>query len=86
MATHSSILALKIPWTEEPGMLQSMGLKTTTRPETKSPMVVLKCSSNDLEGCAAESRNQASLDFKSWIYRLTGTFCHQLLETMNDQG
>ena len=25
MATHSSILALKIPWTEEPGGLQSMG-------------------------------------------------------------
>ena len=25
MATHSSILAWKIPWTEEPGMLQSMG-------------------------------------------------------------
>ena len=27
MATHSSILALKIPWREEPGGLQSMGLK-----------------------------------------------------------
>ena len=25
MATHSSILAWRIPWTEEPGMLQSMG-------------------------------------------------------------
>ena len=25
MATHSSILALKIPWTEVPGRLQSMG-------------------------------------------------------------
>ena len=25
IATHSSILALKIPWTEEPGGLQSMG-------------------------------------------------------------
>jgi len=25
MATHFSILAWKIPWTEEPGMLQSMG-------------------------------------------------------------
>ena len=27
MATHSSILAWKIPWTEEPGGLQSMGSK-----------------------------------------------------------
>ena len=26
MATHSSILAWRIPWTEEPGRLQSMGL------------------------------------------------------------
>ena len=25
MATHSSILAWKIPWTEEPDKLQSMG-------------------------------------------------------------
>ena len=27
MATHSSILAWKFPWTEEPGRLQSMGLQ-----------------------------------------------------------
>ena len=27
MATHSSIPAWKIPWTEEPGELQSMGLQ-----------------------------------------------------------
>ena len=25
MATHSSILAWRIPWTQEPGGLQSMG-------------------------------------------------------------
>ena len=27
MATHSSILAWRIPWTEEPGELQSVGHK-----------------------------------------------------------
>ena len=27
MGKHSSILALEIPWTEEPGRLQSMGLQ-----------------------------------------------------------
>ena len=27
MATHSSTLAWEIPWTEEPGKLQSMGLQ-----------------------------------------------------------
>ena len=27
MATHSTILAWEIPWTDEPGRLQSMGLQ-----------------------------------------------------------
>ena len=27
MATHSSVLAWRIPWTEEPGRLQFMGLQ-----------------------------------------------------------
>ena len=27
MTTHSNILTWRIPWTEEPGGLQSMGLK-----------------------------------------------------------
>ena len=27
MATHSSVLAWRIPWTEEPGRLQPMGLQ-----------------------------------------------------------
>ena len=29
MDTHSSILAWRIPWTEEPGGLQSIGLDTS---------------------------------------------------------
>ena len=29
MVTHSSILAQRIPWTEEPSRLQSMGLQRT---------------------------------------------------------
>ena len=32
MATHSSTLAWKIPWTEEPGRLQSMGSLSWTQP------------------------------------------------------
>ena len=31
MAIHSSTLAWKIPWMEEPGRLQSMGLQSRTR-------------------------------------------------------
>ena len=30
IATHSSILAWEIPWTEEPGVLQSMGSQRDT--------------------------------------------------------
>ena len=32
MATHSTILAWRIPWTEEPGGLQSMGSQTRWTP------------------------------------------------------
>ena len=31
MATHSSILTWKIPWTEHPGGLQSMGRRSPTQ-------------------------------------------------------
>ena len=31
MTTHSSILAWRIPWTEEPGGLWSMGSQSQTR-------------------------------------------------------
>ena len=30
-ATHSSIIAWRIPWTEEPGRLQSMGAQSRTQ-------------------------------------------------------
>ena len=33
VATHSSILAWRIPWTEEPGGLQSVGSQESDTPE-----------------------------------------------------
>ena len=42
MATHSSILALEIPWAEEPGRLQSMGSQkvvTTERLKKKKKSI-----------------------------------------------
>ena len=33
MATHSNVLAWRIPWTEEPGGLQSMGCKESDTTE-----------------------------------------------------
>ena len=43
MATHSNILAWKIPWTEEPGRLQSRGSQRVGRDcVTKQRMVMGK--------------------------------------------
>ena len=36
MATHSSILVWKIPWTEEPGRLQSTGLQRVQHDEQQT--------------------------------------------------
>ena len=36
MATHSSILAWKIPWTQEPGRLQAMGSQESDMTERLS--------------------------------------------------
>ena len=36
MATHSSILAWRIPWTEEPGELQSTGLQRVRQDKQRS--------------------------------------------------
>ena len=45
MATHSSILAWRIPWTEEPGRLQSMGRKESDMTEQLTHTYVVKISS-----------------------------------------
>ena len=37
MATHSSVLAWKIPWTEEPGGLQSMPSQESDTTANKPP-------------------------------------------------
>ena len=43
MATHSSILAWKIPWTEEPGRLQSMGLQRVRHNWVTFTLNLFKC-------------------------------------------
>ena len=44
MATHSSTLAWRIPWTEEPGRLQSMGLQRVGHDwATNTHIVDLQC-------------------------------------------
>ena len=41
VATHSSILTWKIPWTEEPGRLQSMGSQRARHNCVHMPAVML---------------------------------------------
>ena len=41
MATHSSILAWRVPWTEEPGGLQSMGSQRVWKQSVVSCPVLL---------------------------------------------
>ena len=41
MATDSSILAWRIPWTEEPGGLQSMGSQNTRQDSATEPSTAL---------------------------------------------
>ena len=57
MATHSSILAWEIPWTGEPGVLQSMGwqrvrhdLVTKQQTTTAAPSPTLAVCPNVLPG------------------------------------
>ena len=42
MTTHYNILAWRIPWTEEPGGLQSMGLKGLGMTEHACTTLILK--------------------------------------------
>ena len=42
MATHSSIIAWKIPWTEEPGRLQSMGSQRVGHDLVIKPQITVK--------------------------------------------
>ena len=41
MATHSSILAWRTPWTEEPGRLQSLGSQKSQMQLTKQQQILL---------------------------------------------
>ena len=50
MATHSNILARRIPWTEEPGKLQSMGLQRVRHDWATNIFISWMC-------CSTMSRN-----------------------------
>ena len=63
MATHSSILAWRIPWTEEPGGLQSIGVtKSRTQLSTQHTVDWLRwkesaCNAGDLGSIPGQGRS-----------------------------
>jgi len=63
MATHSSILAWRIPWTEDLGRLQSMGLQRADMIEQL----------HFLENIILSEQNQAEKDRYHMISLLFGT-------------
>ena len=75
MATHSSILAWRIPWTEEPGGLQSIGRKESDTTEvTEHSFSELLASHRFL----LQSKISASFGFLSFFFffsRLHHTAC-----------
>ena len=68
MATHSSILAWRIPWTEEPGKLQFMGPQESDTTEWLSLTVVIR-----LQHASGSNRQGACI--------LSGFLCVRLFVT-----
>ena len=48
MATHSSTLAWRIPWTEEPGRLQSMVIRNAGLEEAQAGIKIARRNINNL--------------------------------------
>ena len=55
MVTHSSTLAWKTPWTEEPGQLQSMGSLGVRHDSATSPPCIGKGNGNPLQYSCLEN-------------------------------
>ena len=73
MATHSSTLAWKIPWMEEPGRLQSMGLQRDITLLTKIHLVnamVFPIVIYGYEGWTIKKAEHRRIDaFELWCWR-----------------
>ena len=69
MATHSSILACEIPWTEGPGGLQSMGLQSRTRLSDSAHMQPYR--TTDMRAPIIEQETEVQ---RGYLVHVTG--CH----------
>ena len=73
MATHSSTLAWKIPWMEEPGRLQSMGLQRDITLLTKIHLVKAMVFPIVIYGCGSwtikKAEHQTIDAFEVWCWQ-----------------
>ena len=97
MVTHSSILAWRIPWTEKPGGLQSMGLQRVSLVTKQHPQRSCRqappAESHHLPTCTAkvdtpiintDKRNMAPRNFWRTREGETASPAHQSLEEETD--
>ena len=77
MATHSSILAWKIPWTEEAGMLQSLGWQRVGHDWATSLATVLS-SLGESFSLQIEDKRLVEFDLSSWTYLILISLCYAL--------
>ena len=79
MATHSSTLAGRIPWTEEPGRLQSMGLQRVGHHRVSEHILILGNIAMDLGANIIQSTY--SRDFKQFnrIIYSNGSYSESLV-------
>ena len=80
MATHSSILAWKIPWTEQPGRLQSMVHKGLDTTECEHTHTHVNSMFNCLNNCPTVLHNHHTI-----LYHLLHSHQHLLLSTFLQQ-
>ena len=67
MATHSSILAWRIPWTQEPGRLKSMGSQESNTTERLSTQHTLSW-----ERLKVEEKGMTEDEMAEWHHQLDG--------------
>ena len=88
MATHSSILAWRIPWTEEAGGLQSTGLQrvghdwATSLHFRRRKWMEFKLSTFGLNGKVWKQKQSHKNGLEVWILSfLTGSMCYTVLQS-----
>ena len=69
-ATHSSILTGKIPWTEKPCGLQSLGLQRAGTTNPLSMHTHVQCTASDCERWPCNWNHMFHLSFICMVYRL----------------